>query len=151
VLLTELLTPDRVLVPLAARDKGGALDELVRLLVARGGGTYDAVMGAIAERESVLSTGIGEGVAIPHARAAGVADLTLVGGVSREPVPYDAVDGQPVRLFFLIVGPETSAGQHVQVLSRIARLVRHERVRRRLVAARTPEEFCDALADAEVS
>ena len=60
-----------------------------------------------------------------HARAA-VRELTLVGGVSPDPVPFDSIDGEPVRLFFLIVGPEASAGLHVKILSRIARLVRRE-------------------------
>jgi mannitol/fructose-specific phosphotransferase system IIA component (Ntr-type) len=150
VLLTELLTPDRVVVPLAARDKAGVIAELTQHLVARSGGTFKEVLGAVEEREAVLSTGIGFGVAIPHARSPAVAELSLVCGVSPEPVPYDSIDGEPVRLFFLIVGPEASAGQHVKVLSRIARLVRRDGVRQGLVAARTPEEFCRALAQAEV-
>ena len=72
MLLTELLTPDRLVVPLAARDKRAAISELTRHLVARAGGDFDQVLGAIEERESVLTTGIGFGVAIPHARSAAV-------------------------------------------------------------------------------
>jgi mannitol/fructose-specific phosphotransferase system IIA component (Ntr-type) len=97
----------------------------------------------------VLSTGIGFGVAIPHARSSAVQELTLVCGVSREPIPFDSIDGEPVRLFFLIVGPEASAGQHVKVLSRIARLVRRENVRERLSGAQTPTEFYETLLDLE--
>jgi mannitol/fructose-specific phosphotransferase system IIA component (Ntr-type) len=97
----------------------------------------------------VLSTGIGFGVAIPHARSSAVSQLTLVCGVSPEPVPFDSIDGEPVRLFFLIVGPESSAGQHVKVLSRIARLVRRENLRELLCKARTADEFYEALLDAE--
>ncbi len=92
---------------------------------------------------------MGFGVAIPHARAAGVPELSLVCGVSPSPVPFDSIDGEPVRLFFLIVGPPASAGQHVQLLGRIARLVRHEDVRRRLFDAATPQEFYNTLLDAE--
>ncbi|MGH7525648.1 MAG: PTS sugar transporter subunit IIA [Gemmatimonadales bacterium] len=149
MLLTELLTPDRVVVPIAARDKSGVIAELTRHLIQRSGGTFEEVMGAIEERESVLSTGIGFGVAIPHARSPGVRELTIIGGVSPTPVPFDAIDGEPVRLFFLIVGPESSAGLHVKILSRIARLVRRELVRQRLVDARTPDEFYSILLDAE--
>jgi PTS system nitrogen regulatory IIA component len=149
VLLTELLTPDRVLVPLSARDKSGVIAELTRHLIDQSGGSYPEVLGAVEEREAVLSTGIGFGVAIPHARSSAVSQLTLVCGVSPEPVPFDSIDGEPVRLFFLIVGPESSAGQHVKVLSRIARLVRHENLRDRLCDAKTPDEFYDALLDAE--
>jgi nitrogen PTS system EIIA component len=151
VLLTELLTPDRVLVPLSARDKNGIIAELTRHLTERSGGNYSAVLGAVEEREAGWSTGVGFGVAIPHARSAAVSELTLVCGVSRDPVPYDSIDGEPVRLFFLIVGPEASGGQHVKVLSRIARLVRHENLRQRLCEAQTADEFYKALLDAESS
>jgi PTS system nitrogen regulatory IIA component len=149
VLLTELLKPDRVLVPLSARDKSGVIAELTRHLIDQSGGSYDEVLEAVQEREAVLSTGIGFGVAIPHARSSAVSQLTLVCGVSPEPVPFDSIDGEPVRLFFLIVGPESSAGQHVKILSRIARLVRRENLRERLCEARSSDEFYEALLDAE--
>jgi len=69
--------------------------------------------------------------------------------VSAEPVPYDSIDGEPVRLFFMIVGPESSAGLHVKLLSRIARLVRRDGVRKQLVESRTPDEFYRTLVEAE--
>jgi PTS system nitrogen regulatory IIA component len=150
VLLTELLTPDRLVVPLAARDKQGAIAELVRHLVERaGGGDAAQVLASVEERESVLSTGIGLGVAIPHARSSAVRELVVVGGVAAAPIPYDSIDGEPVRLFFLIVGPEASAGLHVKILSRIARLVRRDTVRQQLVEAKTPDELYRFLVDAE--
>jgi PTS system fructose-specific IIA component len=144
-----MLTPDRVLVPLNARDKRGIIAELAERLVAHAGGDLETVLRAVEERESVLSTSVGFGVAIPHARSAVVRELAIVGGVSAEPVPYDSIDGEPVRLFFLIVGPESSAGLHVKILSRIARLVRRDGVRRHLVEARTPDEFYHVLLEAE--
>ena len=144
-----MLTPDRVLVPLSARDKHGIIVEMAERLVSRAGGELDQVLRAIEERESVLSTGVGFGVAIPHARSPAVRELAIIGGVSAEPVPYDSIDGEPVSLFFLIVGPESSAGLHVKILSRIARLVRRDGVRRHLVEARTPDEFCHVLLEAE--
>jgi PTS system fructose-specific IIA component len=73
----------------------------------------------------------------------------MVGGVSAEPVPFDSIDGEPVRLFFLIVGPESSAGLHVKLLSRIARLVRRDGVRKQLVESRTPDDFYRTLLEAE--
>jgi len=150
VLLTVLLTPDRLVVPLAARDKQGTIAELVRHLVRCGGGGDAAqVLASVEERESVLSTGIGLGVAIPHARCPAVQELGVVGGVAAEPIPYDSIDGDPVRLFFLIVGPEASAGLHVKILSRIARLVRRDTVRQQLVEAKTPDELYHLLVDAE--
>ncbi|HZN97699.1 MAG TPA: PTS sugar transporter subunit IIA [Gemmatimonadales bacterium] len=149
MLLTELLSPDRVVVPLTARDKAGVIAELTRHLVDHSGGGFDEVLGAVEEREAVLSTGIGFGVAIPHARSSAVRELSVVCGLSPEPVPFDSIDGEPVRLFFLIVGPESSAGQHVKLLSRIARLVRRDNLRQQLCEAGTPQEFYAALLDAE--
>jgi mannitol/fructose-specific phosphotransferase system IIA component (Ntr-type) len=149
VLLSELLTPGHVVVPMAATDKRGAIAELARRLAERSGGDYDDVHRAVVRREQELSTGIGFGVAIPHGKSPTVSELSVVAGVAPAPVPFDALDDEPVRLFFMIVGPEASAGQHVKVLSRIARLVRHDDVRERLLRARTPEEFQHALLLAE--
>ena len=149
MLLTELLTPDQVVMPVMARDKGGVIAELTQHLANRWGCDYPKLLEAVHEREKGGSTGIGFGVAIPHARAPGVPELSLVCGVSPSPVPFDSIDGEPVRLFFLIVGPPASAGQHVKLLGRIAKLVRHENVRRRLFDATTPHEFYNALLDAE--
>jgi mannitol/fructose-specific phosphotransferase system IIA component (Ntr-type) len=149
VLLSELLTPARVVVPLSARDKRGIIAELTRHLTENSGANYQDVLAAVEEREAVLSTGIGFGVAIPHARSSAVSELTLVCGVSPEPVPFDSIDGEPVQIFFLIVGPESTAGQHVKILSRIARLVRRENLRERLCRAQTADEFYEAVVDAE--
>ena len=151
VLLTDLLTPERVRVPIVAGDKRGVLIELAGLVAATGGGDPDAVLRAVEEREAVLSTGIGFGVAIPHGRSDLIPELVIVGGVTSAPVPFDAIDGEPVRLIFLIVGPAAAAGHHVKALSRIARLVRHESTRARLLSAANPEAFCAALAEAEAS
>ena len=149
MLLTELLSPDRVLVPLQASDRHEAIAALTRRLADRAGAGYDEVLGAVLERESVLSTGIGFGVAIPHARSAAVRELTMVAGVSPSSLQFDAIDGEPARLFFLIVGPEASGGLHVKILSRIARLVRRDTVRQQLLEATSPDAFYNVLLDAE--
>src|SRR4051812_38183570 len=78
VLLTEILTPEQVVMPVAARDKSGVIAELTRHLIDRVGGNYAEVLGAVQEREAGGSTGIGFGVAIPHARSPGISALTLV-------------------------------------------------------------------------
>jgi len=149
LLLTELLTPDRIRVPLAAADKVGALRELTQLLADRAGVAMEPLLAAVLEREQVLSTGIGHGIAIPHAKSPLVSELMLVSGSSPVGVPFDALDGEPVRLFFLLIGPDDAAGQHVKALSRIARLVRRESVRDGLLSAATPPAFHQILVDAE--
>lgn len=149
MLLTQLLTPERVRVPLAARDKPGVLRELSELLARESGGTVADVLRAVVDREQVLSTGVGFGIAIPHGRSPSMPDLAAVAGRSSEPIEFDALDGEPVSIFFMLVGPERCAGQHVKALSRIARLARSEVLRQQLLTAPTGAEFYQALADAE--
>jgi PTS system fructose-specific IIA component len=150
VRLSDLLTPDHIRIPLAATTKGGVLRELVEAAVSGNGHTAEEVLGAILQREREFPTGIGYGVAVPHGRTPALSGLVTVAGTTPAPVPYETVDGEPVRLFFLLAGPESTAGDHVKVLSRISRLVRREPIRARLLAARSPEEFHRALCDAEV-
>jgi mannitol/fructose-specific phosphotransferase system IIA component (Ntr-type) len=153
--LSELLTPNRIRVPLRAQSKEGVLRELVDLLLGAngggggGGGPADEVLQAVLERERQFPTGIGYGVAVPHGKTPALANLIVVAGTTPAPVPYETVDGEPVRLFFLLAGPESQAGTHVKALSRISRLVRREPVRARLLGARTPEEFYRSLCEAE--
>jgi mannitol/fructose-specific phosphotransferase system IIA component (Ntr-type) len=149
VRLTDLLTPDRIRVPLQASNKEGVLRELVGLLFLGDGNQGEEVLAAILERERQFPTGIGHGVAVPHGRTPAMAGLAIVAGTSPHPVTYETIDGKPVRLFFLLAGPEAMAGAHVKALSRISRLVRHEGVRARLLAASTPAEFHKAILEAE--
>src|SRR2546428_706305 len=90
------------------------------------------------------------GPAPPRWQARVVSFVVAGGGGAPAPVPYETIDGEPVRLFFLLAGPESCAGAHVKALSRISRLVRREPVRGRLLSARTPEEFYRVLCEAEV-
>jgi PTS system nitrogen regulatory IIA component len=150
VLLTELLSVERVRVPLLARSKDAVLEELVAVLVEAG--VVDdaaATLRAVRKREADLSTGIGGGVAIPHGKSDGADGLAMAAGVAAEPVDFDSLDGEPVRLFFLLVGPESAAGMHVKALARISRLVRAEETRARLAGAASAAEFMAVVAEAE--
>jgi mannitol/fructose-specific phosphotransferase system IIA component (Ntr-type) len=150
LLLTELLTIERIKIPLEAKTKDDLLRELVAMVAAAEGEVdQEEVLRAVRERESVLSTGIGHGVAIPHGKSPAVGELRMAAGRAATPVDFDALDGQPVALFFLLVGPETAAGPHIKALSRISRLVRRDDVRDRLIAARSSDEFLHALQEAE--
>src|SRR6266566_3162762 len=134
--LSELLTPSRIRIPLLAHDKEGVLRELVELIVpeaSAGGGGADEVLGAILERERQFPTGIGYGVALPHGKTPAL----------------ETIDGEPVRIFFLLAGPESQSGAHVKAISRISRLVRREPVRAQLLGARTAEEFYRVLCEAD--
>lgn len=152
MLLSELLSADRVKVPLGSRTKDDLLRELVDLAIPNSDpDARDAVLGAVRERERELSTGIGAGVAIPHGKTTCVDELVMAAGVAPVPVEFDALDGQPVQLFFLLVGPESASGAHVKALARISRLLRRESLRNDLRAARSPHEFLDVVRASEAA
>ena len=151
MLLTDLLTPERIKIPLVASEKDALLRELVELVGNENGADPAQILDAVREREKVLSTGIGNGVAIPHGKSASVGQLTLAAGVARDGVDFEALDGKPVQLFFLLVGPESAAGDHVKALSRIARLLQRDTFRTRLCSASHPDEFYAIVSEAETT
>ena len=152
MLLTDLLTVERIKIPLQGRTKDEILRELVSALGDQDGvNDSEDVLRAVREREAVLSTGIGNGVAIPHGKSPVVPTLIMAAGTTAQPIEFDSLDGEPVQLFFLLVGPETAAGPHIKALSRISRLVRRDDVRNRLITSASAEEFFRALKEAEAN
>jgi len=146
------LSPDRIRIPIEARDKSDAIGEMCAFLADFCGATRKdagAIQDAVLEREAVLTTGIGGGVAVPHGKSEAVDRLVLVAGRTAEPVDFDALDSLPVRLIFLLVGPEASADLHIRVLSRIGRVLRSESLQRQLGTAVDAVEFHAALRRAE--
>lgn len=113
--------------------------------------TLDAVFAALLAREAVLSTGIGEGIAIPHAKTPHVDRLLVAAGVSRRPVEFDALDGRPADLFFMLLGPESAASAHVKALGRISRVLRREGLRDALRAAPDAGAVLQIVAESEAS
>ncbi len=150
-MLSDLLTPERVKVPLVSQSKDEVLRELVMLAMPSAGeDTLERIVRAVLDREKLLSTGIGSGIAIPHGRTGEVDELILAAGVAPEPIAFDALDGKPVSLFFLLLGPDSAAGAHVRALGRISRILRHESVREDLSHALNTESFLQRLVGAEV-
>lgn len=152
MLLTELLTEDRVRVPLSSQTKNDVLRELVELAASgRNSGAVEAMLTAVRDREQVLSTGIGGGIAIPHGKTPHVDQLVLAAGVAADAIDFDALDGQPVHLFFLLLGPESASGAHVKALSRISRLLRRTQLRADLLQASSPAAFLDVIRRSEAA
>jgi mannitol/fructose-specific phosphotransferase system IIA component (Ntr-type) len=151
LLLTDLLTIDRIRIPLQADSKDGVLRELVEVITAGLVDEPDEVLRAVREREAVLSTGIGNGVAIPHGKSSLVPDLVMAAGRTAAPVEFDSLDSQPVQLLFMLIGPESAAGPHIKALSRISRLIRKDSIRNQLINAKTAQEFYDGLKEAEAA
>ena len=147
--LTDLLTIDRIRIPLQAHTKDDVLRELASVITSSVVNAPEEILRAVREREAVLSTGIGNGVAIPHGKSSMVPELVMAAGRTAAPLEFDALDGQPVQLLFMLVGPETAAGPHIKALSRISRLIRKDSVRERLIQAKTAEEFFQGLKEAD--
>jgi len=146
VLLADLLDARRVKVPLTSRSKDEVLRELVELAAADlSPATASAILTAVRDREQLLSTGIGWGVAIPHGTTPHIDQIIMAAGVAPDPIDFDALDGKPVELFFLLIGPESAAGAHVKALSRISRLLRREGLRRDLRAAASNTAFLEII------
>jgi fructose-specific phosphotransferase system IIA component len=138
--LADHLTPASIQLDLEGRTKEQVLRELVAL-AARTGKFKDPgkLLDVLLERESLGSTGIGHGVAIPHGRSPELDESVVVFGRTRTDVDFDSIDGQPTRLLFLLVAPEDGTNEHLHLLSRIARLMRDADTRLGLLDAATPE------------
>jgi len=136
--ITELLRNEFVLEQLAAKSKKDALAELAGVF-AKGKSTCDSgsMLRVLLEREKLGSTGIGGGVAIPHGKLAGLDEILVAFGRSREGISFDALDGKPVHLIFLLMAPVNSAGQHLKVLAKISRMLKDGGFRKKLLETRT--------------
>lgn len=143
--VTDILVRDASLLDLAATDKEQVLAEMARALgAAEPTVDPERLLAVLREREELQSTGIGDGVAIPHGKLSGLE--RLLASFARSPgVDFAAIDGEPTRLFFLLVVPEQSGGQHLKALARISRFLRDERFREKLVAAADLDEVFAAI------
>ena len=150
MLLSELLNSRTVEPELKAATKRDAIVELVELLEA--GHTLDShgeILDQVMRRESMMSTGIGNGVAIPHGKARAVDRVVAACGVSGRGVAFDSADGEPAHIFILLVSPENVGAAHVKVLANISRLLKEESVRKQLREAGSPGALLSALKSAE--
>jgi len=122
----------------------------VGLLAREGKVTRDAaLLEALLEREGLGSTGIGHGVAIPHARTNDVTRLMVAFGRSEAELDFDAIDGQPTRLFFLLVAPEEDNATHLHLLAKLARLMKNANTRTALLGLEGPEAVVELFARLE--
>jgi len=128
--IMDFLNPKAINVDLKAKDKKGAIKELVDLLAGSGDiKNKEELVRILMDRETLGSTGIGQGIGIPHGKSPRVKKLVSAFGVSKKGIEYDSLDGEPVYIFFLLVAPEESAGPHLKALARISRLLKDKYVR----------------------
>ncbi|HEY6952714.1 MAG TPA: PTS sugar transporter subunit IIA [Bacteroidota bacterium] len=104
---------------------------------------------AILEREKIMSTGVGSGFAIPHGKTDAVQDIVAAFAITDQPIDYQSLDDQPVRIVFLLVGKDNSVGPHIKLLSRISRLMNKEEFRKKLIDAESPSEILQIFKQEE--
>jgi nitrogen PTS system EIIA component len=148
--VSDFLTPQLIRVGLEATDKEEAIGELVGLFAAENpAANPHALVRALLAREHDGSTGIGMGVAVPHTKADWLDRAHLIVGISAKGVEWDALDGEPVYLVFLVLSPARQPGVHLTVLEAISRLLRSDTLRRFLMQAKSPEEVLEIIREAE--
>ena len=150
--LSDLLSPAAINLNLSSADRDAVLEELVNQIPELAGQpqSRQTLLRALREREQLHSTGIGDGIALPHARNAlvGLVDHPIiVFGRHPKGIPYEAIDGIPARLFFLLMAPTVT--QHLAILARLSRLLRDPKLRQELLVAATPEQVVELLRKAE--
>ena len=148
--LLDIVSEDCIRVPLEADDKQGVINELVDLLSASGlAADADSLKSAVWTREQTRTTGIGHGLAIPHGKCTGLKGLAMAIGKPAEPLEFEAIDGQPVRLVVLLASPPDRTSDHIQALARISRLMTMEAFREQIYAAESAQQVHTLLKGQE--
>ena len=144
--LKKVLSPDSVWVDLKSDTKQGIIEEMVDRLYAAGKITdRKAVLAAVLEREAKMSTGMQNGVAIPHGKTDSIESLVAAVGLNKEGVNFDSMDGSPCTIFIMTLSPTKRTGPHIQFLAEVSRLISQPAERDKLLAAKTHGEIYDHL------
>lgn len=148
--ISDILSPDVIEVNLDVKDKEDSLNKIISL-AAKSNKILDLkkVSETILEREKLVSTGVGKGFAIPHGKTDAISDIVAAFVVTKDPIDFDSIDGEPVRFIFLLVGKETLLNTHIKLLSRISRLMNKDEFRAKLLSAKSKEEVMKIFKDEE--
>ena len=147
VKITDYMSEDLISLDLKSKTKMEVLEELSKLIekspnIEKGD---DVVYKALVEREKIGSTGIGKGVAIPHAKTEGAKGLTIAFGVSKEKIDFKSMDNEDVNIFFVFASPNKDSQVYLKVLARISRLIREQDFRDGLLSCKTPKEVLEYI------
>jgi fructose-specific phosphotransferase system IIA component len=150
MVLTQILQPDCIKVPVENRDKEVVITELVDLLDAKGLLLdRDEALEAVITRERTQSTGTGTGIAIPHGKCNAVKELVMAIGIAHEPIEFNSIDGKPVTILILLVSPADQTGPHIQALATISRLMLNVEFRQQLEKVTSSDEVYGLLENQE--
>jgi PTS system nitrogen regulatory IIA component len=140
--ITDILDKEFVIAELGARDKKSVLEELVSIMVEHGRlRDKEKTVEVLLEGERLGSTGIGDGIAIPHGKLKEIKSIICSFGRTRAGIDFQSIDEKPTYLFFLLLAPEDSASEHLQALARLSRLLKDDRTRKRLLEADSKEDI----------
>ncbi|MBN2440449.1 MAG: PTS sugar transporter subunit IIA [Spirochaetales bacterium] len=146
--LVDLINEDVVKVPLISKSKPEIIKELIQILVDAGKiSDFDAANEAILKREAQGSTGLENGIAVPHAKCPEVKNLTMAIGISPDGIDFEALDGKPSHLFFIILAPPDQSGPHIEALAEIAKMTRSAAICRTLIESQSPKEVVDLFKE----
>ncbi|OEU46987.1 MAG: PTS fructose transporter subunit IIA [Desulfobacterales bacterium C00003060] len=145
--ILDCLKQEAITSELNATDKKGILEELAGTVADASGVNQDEMVRVLLEREHLGSTGIGGGIAIPHGKLRSLESLLVGFGRSRKGVDFEAIDGRPAKLFFLLLAPEDSSGDHLRMLARISRLLKDSTFKQRLLTASDQREIYTVIAN----
>ncbi|HVS73450.1 MAG TPA: PTS sugar transporter subunit IIA [Phycisphaerae bacterium] len=150
--LTDILKLQDIKVPLTSTTKKEAIAELVSVLAeAKEVKDQQVLLNSVLEREATRTTGIGNGLAIPHGKCNGVDHLVVAIGKPAAPIDFESIDGRPVNLIVLLASPPDQTGPHIQALARISRLMNVDAFRQAMRAATTSQQIYDAVVAQEAS
>jgi len=148
--LSEIIEEKDIISDLKANDKNSALEELAEVIVNHEPSIKkEDIVKVLVERERLGSTGIGDGVAIPHGKLSGVKQPMISFGRSKKGMDFDTMDGQPAYLFFLLIAPENSSGIHLEILARIAKILKNSTFRKKLMEAGTRKECYQTIIQSD--
>ena len=146
----RFLQPSTIRVGLPGTTKEEVIGELIDLLDGHPAvQDLSRVREAVLGREAVMSTGVGKNLGLPHAKTSAVSETVAAFAVTQQPIDFDAIDDEPVRLVFLLVGTEAAKSEHIKILSRLSRLMNRDAFRRRLLSAATAEEVLSIFQEGE--
>lgn len=150
--VSEILSKEFIIAELNSSDKESAINELIDLFSNDSRvDDLEKVRQAVLDREKIMSTGVGKGFAIPHGKTDSVKEIIAAFGRKKDGIDYDALDGNPVNLIFLLVGRDTMISAHIKLLSRVSRMMNKDDFRLRLLNAETSEEIMDVFFEEEKS
>jgi PTS system nitrogen regulatory IIA component len=147
--ILDVLPKEAILSDLKAVDKKGVLEELVVPVAKISGVNHEDLVKVLMEREQLGSTGIGDGIGIPHGKVKHLNSLILGFGLSRKGVDFDSMDGLPAHIFFLLITPENSTGLHLKLLARISKILKNDLFKEKLLRAANPDEIYSIIKEEE--